>query len=702
MRLTLPLHGVRRAICYCALAGVISLAPPARAQSLLVNDVNTIATADQAVPVEHSFTVPNPGTFQVTLTDLGQTGANAPLASVQLGITFGSTLVTSLAQAGFVQFNAAAAGTYVVRVVGKPGPTVGSGPFGVSITNVSDGSQLAGASFVSTLALPPSAASNVASLNDAPVTVPADGTYTLTLTDLQFPQFLTDTQVALVAQGGGAPLATLAIANGQPAASVQQTVSLLASGSYTIVGFGGMATSAPVNAGLFAVVLRDSTNAIVYAHVLTVGTVNALGTVSLAGGTYALDFTDLKFPVALAGTAPTGAIVLLGDKAEARLTAPGKAPSFADVSGTYAIFSLGAASATPGTGSYEVDLVPTDASGNPTGAPAFSSFQPVATSGSNQSAYGFSAAVTAAGNYQIQLADYQTPAPMTSITLIAAQNGTILTVPALSAAGSAVVPAAIGNLGILVFAQPPSGGGVIGLFVTPSSGGAPVLELTQGIGAPFTSRKVTLPASGNYQVTLADVGFPANVPSGGSFATLYALVTQGTTLLGSILGGGTLPFTATSAGDYFVTFTAQPAAPSKAGTYALTLGLAPPAPVVNLTSSATQVASGGSATLSWTTQNATSCTASGGWSGSQPLSGSNVSTGALTADTTFTLSCTGAGGTTQQSVTIKIASSSGGGGGGGGRLGEDDLILLALLAALRLAAARRAERATGVTGVIPS
>lgn len=81
-----------------------------------------------------------------------------------------------------------------------------------------------------------------------------------------------------------------------------------------------------------------------------------------------------------------------------------------------------------------------------------------------------------------------------------------------------------------------------------------------------------------------------------------------------------------------------------------------PAPVVTLTSSATSVAAGGSVTLQWTSTYAASCTASGGWNGTEPTSGSQ-STAAITVATQFTLSCTGTGGTTAQSVTITPAGS---------------------------------------------
>ena len=61
-------------------------------------------------------------------------------------------------------------------------------------------------------------------------------------------------------------------------------------------------------------------------------------------------------------------------------------------------------------------------------------------------------------------------------------------------------------------------------------------------------------------------------------------------------------------------------------------------------------------TLSWTSTNTTSCTASStpsGWSGSKAITGSE-STGNLTAQKTFTLSCTGLGGTISDSVTVNV------------------------------------------------
>ena len=62
-----------------------------------------------------------------------------------------------------------------------------------------------------------------------------------------------------------------------------------------------------------------------------------------------------------------------------------------------------------------------------------------------------------------------------------------------------------------------------------------------------------------------------------------------------------------------------------------------------------------SANLTWTSANATSCVASGNWSGSKTISGSE-STGNLTGSKVYTITCTGAGGTAYDSVTVNVSS----------------------------------------------
>jgi hypothetical protein len=77
------------------------------------------------------------------------------------------------------------------------------------------------------------------------------------------------------------------------------------------------------------------------------------------------------------------------------------------------------------------------------------------------------------------------------------------------------------------------------------------------------------------------------------------------------------------------------------------------AATVTLTASPVSVASGGVSTLAWSSTNATSCTASGGWSGTKTPSGTQ-GTGALTVPTAYSLICTGTGGASKVSTVTVI------------------------------------------------
>ncbi len=92
--------------------------------------------------------------------------------------------------------------------------------------------------------------------------------------------------------------------------------------------------------------------------------------------------------------------------------------------------------------------------------------------------------------------------------------------------------------------------------------------------------------------------------------------------------------------------------------------LAPGPPTVSL--AAASVTVGSSTTLTWSSINATSCTASGSWSGTQATSGSQTITPSATGTETFSLTCANSAGTSTASsatLTVTAASSSHGGGG---------------------------------------
>jgi len=90
-------------------------------------------------------------------------------------------------------------------------------------------------------------------------------------------------------------------------------------------------------------------------------------------------------------------------------------------------------------------------------------------------------------------------------------------------------------------------------------------------------------------------------------------------------------------------------------TYSPTSTVAPttPAPTANLAIAQSSVTSGQSTTLSWSSTNATSCTASGGWSGTLGTLGAQAVT--PTANTTYSITCNGSGGNSPtQSVTVAV------------------------------------------------
>ena len=79
-------------------------------------------------------------------------------------------------------------------------------------------------------------------------------------------------------------------------------------------------------------------------------------------------------------------------------------------------------------------------------------------------------------------------------------------------------------------------------------------------------------------------------------------------------------------------------------------------PTAVLTANPTVVSTGDASVLTWSSSNATRCLASGGWSGSKPVSGF-LSTGPLAASANYTLTCTGPGGTSNP-ATVTITSGS--------------------------------------------
>ena len=89
------------------------------------------------------------------------------------------------------------------------------------------------------------------------------------------------------------------------------------------------------------------------------------------------------------------------------------------------------------------------------------------------------------------------------------------------------------------------------------------------------------------------------------------------------------------------------------------MGSSTPLPTVSLSASPTSVVTNGSTTLSWTSSNSTGCTASGDWSGSKTASGTQTIS-ALTSNSNFSLTCSGAGGTANDTVNVSVVQNNNG------------------------------------------
>lgn len=143
---------------------------------------------------------------------------------------------------------------------------------------------------------------------------------------------------------------------------------------------------------------------------------------------------------------------------------------------------------------------------------------------------------------------------------------------------------------------------------------------------------------------LADIPSSANIwkqytisfviPAGVSKATIFQLISKKGTLTVddvSLVPTGTNP-------------TPPPAPPPPPPP--------PSTPTLLFTASSTLLTVGQSTTLSWSSTNATGCSASGGWSGTKSVNGTQSVSPSAT--TTYTLSCSGLGGSILKSVTVGV------------------------------------------------
>jgi len=643
----------RARLAAAAAAVFFSFSGAVRADTIL-DQSTVVGLPTVAAPSTFTFTAAATETLTLTLTDFQEP---ATFTTLQVAVTQNDTLVGSAAvdssHMATVAIAAVAGNVYVLNVIGMPDATQGYGSFGACVTRNSDTTPrqcVAPYSFSGNLQTPSAPSNTGNSTLDTVFTATSTGTYQVTLTDDAFPvalQMVSATIFNGATQVGGV--------FGSGAAT---PVTLTGGTTYTLL-VAAQAAASP-QAGLYGVHITDPSGAPVFDRTLPVGSLGASTAVNNPSAqSLTLTLADFDYPAPLSslGAAVTsGGLAALGV-----LGAAGSLPNIMAPEGRLEVWQYGAAGASPGV--YSLNLA----------GPAASllSTTQVVNPGNNASTGSFAFVVNlpAAGNYTLSVSDFQFPIALQALSSTIAQNGIPLTVNANGGFSAAAGPAVV----VVNATAPASGGGIFAVSVVTTGSPAQILlDQTQALGGVFNTQILTYGSSGNYVVTLNDLGFPT------LFQNLAVVVSQGSQVLGKIYGNGSFPIIATP-GQYVLTFIATPGAQDY-GLYSVNIASA--VPVVTFTASASTVTSGEPVTLTWSSQNATACTASGSpaWTGPEPTSGSTAV--AVSGTEMYSLTCSGPGGSSAPmsvTVTAKAAASSSGGGG------SLDMALLSLLAFLLFA-----------------
>ena len=649
-----------------------------------------VGVAGAAAPVQSTFTIATAEDLVVTLTDLQMPAelVSAGVVVTQAGAIVGSGQLAAPALNASVVLPAAS-GVYTLYVFGVPSTTYSFGSFSVCVApKASPSNCIQGASpaqspsFAGLFTAPDSAKDPTVSTLSSTLNVTIAGSYTFNFSDLSFPAAL-NTPPNLALFQGSTPI----IPPGQTSPGITAGAALnLSPGSYTLLSIAQ--ADQTVKQGLYSIVIAGTTGTApgpsttpLLSIAAPVGALTAATAVTNpAAQSVTLTVADYGFPGALTSA---NALLTSGGTVIGSASAAGGAQSFAAPAGSLSLWTYGSIGSTAGTFSADVSAGSTDLA---------TAAQGVGPAGANYT-YAYVEGVAAAGALQATATDLQFPSQLAGLTFAVAQNGLILQQSTSAAALS--FNAVAGNIVLLASAQAPasttsptglfdvnvqSPSGAASLVCTPTAGTATsvsttaaaaapasVCDLTQSVSATaalFNVQPLTVATDGSYDVSLADLKFPT------AFDSLALVVSRGSEVLGKVFGAGTFSFTGTP-GTYLLTFVASPSADQQFGLYGVSVADSPP--TVTLTASAAGVVTGSSITLSFNSTNATSCTASGGWTGSEPTSASTA-TQVVSATTTYTLTCTGAGGSATQSVTV-TATAAPAKSGGGGALDAEWLVL---------------------------
>ena len=629
-------------------------------QVVLVKDAVGAATplpldSNQQSGVTFTVTAAQAGTYVIAVADQSQHPLSALNVSVATatqsiaqitGALGGSTSRTVTLAAGTYTVQPLATGGTITsggQPVPQPGavlvtvtPQGGSTPFWQDqwVVNASNASVTVGQSILS-----------------QEFTVSTGGSFTISLTDQQFPAALSSLELIIFPHDTTTPV------TGTPRTAGSASVNLSA-GAYDLFVYAQANTGSGVETGLYSVSIAMGST-VAFAATEPVGQLPAPTTFAVpTSAAVSLTVNDLQFPAPLASGAKFVAIE--GATVLQPSFAPGTPYSLAATAGTVQVFAAAQPDPTGGQGAYAVYATQ-----------AGSTLADVAIPVVDSSHYGsvyVPSSPLAAGSYQLGVNDYGRPDPLGGLYAGVVQQGHVISnSETQSTSGTTTFPADAGKASILVFPQLAASGddSLLGVVLSATTSGSVQFTTTNGIGALFTSIPVTIPTSGNYTLKAVDLGFPATM------SNLQVIVTTGQTVAGSVYGAGTISFAANTSGPFVVNVLAQVASAQHYGEYGVEVS---PAATATLTANPTTITSGQTATLTWNATNVTSCIPGSGWTTSQATSGSQV-TAALTANTSFSITCSGDGGSATATALVEVnqpAAKS-----GGGALSPDELLVLA-------------------------
>lgn len=617
----------------------------------VVSDATLVANEGTAASRE--FVVPASGRYELQVDDVG---FPAPLQSLQAVVTRGDARVASLGAPGKMQFDAQG-GPHELHVAGVAAVAGGFGSFAVRVVPLDGSAPIVDYSdAVARVTVP---APDGQTTLQAEVALAESARYAITLVDASFPEALASAEV-LLTRGGNEYARLNAAATSAEFDAVPGTYDLLM-----------VARPGPRRAGLYGVrIVRVSTGDPVYDAAFPVGRLGPARAVTLpSSGTGTLSVADLGFPAALASAS---AALLRGTTIVAMRLGAGETP-FDAGGGAAQVYALPETTSESATGALSIDISQ--------GGTRVDSTVHVASPPPSSNAQTLSideVTVAAPGALRTVATDFDFPGTLLDLQVAAYQAGVEL--GRRSGPGQFDAQAAAGTVVLLTAATPnaTTRSGLFGIEIAPPAGGAPLLQITRAVGARFESRRITVPSSGSYDVALSDLDFPDQ------FEELSLAVTRGTQRVGFVFGAGRFTFQAVP-GDYFFNFITRVSTQAGFGTFGLDVSTTPPAPVVTLIASPATVVPGGSTTLNWSATGATACVASGAWSGNRPASGTE-STVALSAESVYTLTCNGPGGSDSETVTVSLRRAASD--GGGGRAGLS-LLLLALASTFARPVTRR-------------